>query len=87
LEHTLEHAFVICKGGIIALEHLPVELQELEKNKGTFYGQAREYKSDDILKALNRSNWNKSKAAKLLGISRPTLYTKMKEFKLVEPVE
>ena len=27
-----------------------------------------------ILQALNQTDWNKAKAARLLGISRPTLY-------------
>lgn len=34
-----------------------------------------------ILEALKQSNFNKSKAAKLLNIDRKTLYNKMKQFK------
>lgn len=34
-----------------------------------------------ILEALKQSNYNKSKAAKLLNIDRKTLYNKMKQFK------
>ena len=34
-----------------------------------------------ILDALKQSNFNKSKAAKLLNIDRKTLYNKMKQFK------
>lgn len=40
-----------------------------------------------IDEVLNTVNWNKNKAAKLLEIDRTTLYTKIKRYKLVEPVE
>ena len=33
-----------------------------------------------ILDALKQSNFNKSKAAKLLNIDRKTLYNKMKQY-------
>jgi two-component system response regulator HydG len=36
---------------------------------------------DVILDALKQSNFNKSKAAKLLNIDRKTLYNKMRQFK------
>lgn len=38
-----------------------------------------------ILAALERARWNKSKAAKLLGISRPTLYEKIEKYDLGKP--
>lgn len=37
---------------------------------------------DAILMALNQSRWNKSKAAKALGINRKTLYRKMSQLKI-----
>ena len=82
LEHAMEHAFVICKGGIITLEHLPAELQELGKNRKAPADQTARHGPDDILRALNSCSWNKAKAARILGISRPTLYTKIREFNL-----
>ena len=38
----------------------------------------------NILKALDKSNWNKSQAASLLGISRRTIYRKIDKFKLTK---
>lgn len=36
-----------------------------------------------LLDALNKTNWNRNKALKLLGIPRRTLYHKMKKFELI----
>ncbi|HHM24087.1 MAG TPA: sigma-54-dependent Fis family transcriptional regulator [Bacteroidetes bacterium] len=43
-----------------------------------------EMEREMILKALQRTNWSKRKAAKLLGISERTLYRKINEYKLQE---
>ncbi len=37
---------------------------------------------ETILMALAKSNGNKKKAAQLLGIHRPTLYSKMKRYRI-----
>ena len=41
------------------------------------------YEKDLLLAALNKSNWNRNKAIKLLNIPRRTLYHKMKKFGLI----
>ena len=38
-----------------------------------------------ILQALQRTNWNKQDAAQLLGLYRPTLYSKMKKHGITSP--
>lgn len=40
-----------------------------------------------ILKALNSTGWNQTKAAEILGISRKQLRTKMKHLGLISPSE
>jgi two-component system response regulator HydG len=77
LEHAIEHAFVLCSGPTVALEHLPAELQDYLPQKVAALADRPKIsalQTPDILQALNQTGWNKAKAARLLGISRPTLY-------------
>jgi two-component system, NtrC family, response regulator HydG len=41
-----------------------------------------DYEKEQIVKALKQSNFNKSKAAKLLQITRKTLYNKINHYNL-----
>jgi PAS domain S-box-containing protein len=83
LEHTLEHAFILCNKSIITLEHLPSEFKTFTKTALTLPKDRRADASQAILNALKKSAWNKAKAARLLGMSRRTIYRKIKEYKIV----
>lgn len=73
LEHVIEHAFVLCGNGLILPSHLP------EEYHGEHHSEARtplsgKLSSLSIGEALSLSGGNKSRAARLLGVSRRTLY-------------
>ncbi len=82
LKHAVEHAFVHCRGEQITKDHLPRELfeesffEDEESNKSTDVNRAK------ILEALKRALGNRTKAARLLGISRRTLYRKISLFNI-----
>ncbi|MBI5895917.1 MAG: sigma 54-interacting transcriptional regulator, partial [Desulfobacterales bacterium] len=84
-EHMIEHAFVLCDEHWIAMEHLPMEIQN-HKTPAAKVVAMGNFEMDqglqEIRDALNKTFWNKSKAAHLLGISRQTLYRKMHEYVL-----
>jgi transcriptional regulator of acetoin/glycerol metabolism len=83
LEHVLEHAFVLCHGRVITLEHLPTEISNYEKSEKITIPKtnAKEPKqAQEILDALNKTDWNKAKAARMLGIGRRTIYRKINLF-------
>lgn len=86
LEHVMEHAFVLCHGGIIALRHLPADIRNFEHSENSAASTKNTSKKmtgvEEILDALNRTGWNKAKAARYLGIGRRTIYRKIETYQL-----
>ena len=65
----------------LALNQLPVKNNEQRQNDidtNTLEGATKQVEKDMILKALEESNGNKIKAAKILQMNRKTLYRKIK---------
>lgn len=82
LENAIEHAFIHCTGGVVQPRHLPEELQQahpsvVERVSGT-EKPLESLEKEVILTALERASFRRSEAARLLGISRSSLWRKMK---------
>ena len=63
----------------IRIEDLPASFIDMEKAEGQ-YNIWEESEKTLILRMLKQSDYNKRKAAKLLKISRKTLYNKLKKY-------
>jgi len=87
LEHALEHAFILCHGSIIIPAHLPIELLETPSNGAPAQAPSRSPTAGNVVSALRQAGWNKAKAARLLGVSRPTLYRLIHSYALQEKPE
>lgn len=83
LEHVMEHAFVLCHGGTITLKHLPPDIRNYEQaipvTPMKLPVKKTTSRRQDIIEALNKTGGNKAKAARLLGVSRQTIYRKVPE--------
>lgn len=87
LKHALEHAFVLCHDRTLMYNHLPVEIRDYSKNMKPAAEPMADTGPRELLEALNRTDWNKAKAARVMGISRMTLYRKIKKYKIKPPNE
>jgi len=86
LENSIEHAVVLAKGNNIEITELPAAIREAthkpsEENHGTIVENEKKLLQD----VLEECGWNKKKAALQLGISRSTLYEKLKKYQIGQP--
>ena len=90
LENTMERALVICQGNTITSDELPYEmtLSNPSVSSGGMVMPAEnacnlsEMEREMIVRALEKTRGNKSKAAGILGISRKVLYARLKEYEI-----
>ncbi len=90
LMNIMEAAVVTCNRRIIEPRHLPAYFSAAVSMQGT-KGRNKPYRMDDIvmkvekesiINALKESNNNKSKAIKMLAISRSAFYGKLKKYQI-----
>jgi PAS domain S-box-containing protein len=87
LENILEHAFVICGGNRIDVDCLPKELTLKQGETDSLVSVKEEHpferaEAEIVKRALEKSRGNRVKAAQELGISRATLWRKIKRYGL-----
>jgi len=87
LENIIEQAFVLCRGGMIELIHLPPELRPTS-GRGARSGQPMSLEAIEklfITETLQRRNGNRKLAAEDLGINVSTLYRKIRTLGIDTP--
>jgi DNA-binding NtrC family response regulator len=89
LRNTLERAVIVCDGAVVETRHLPPGFGQatlrtssgdpnaVHLGVGTTVGEAEKLL---ILKTLESTGNNKTRAAEILGISLKTLHNKLKEY-------
>ncbi len=88
LENTIEHCVTLAKTSLVHMSDLPIEIRRDQdklsgaipaKNPITIMAANEKKLFEDVLK---ENGWNKKLAAKKLGISRSTLYNKIKKYRI-----
>ena len=79
LENAIERAVILAKGSLITIDDWPQ--RGMSPSYSTPRGKRlKEVEKDHILNTLRETGENYSKAARILGISRMTLYNKAREY-------
>ncbi len=83
LENAIERAVVLCPAGTITISYLPKAIRELRGPSGGDGLNLAETERRLLTNALEKTSWNQTKAAEVLGISRKQLRTKMRHHRLL----
>ncbi len=93
LEHAIERAVIVAAGSALTPGDLPTALHEAEgaTPSAAFsippHHTLEEIERLAIIQTLERTRGNKRAAASILGVYRPTLYSKLRKYKIVGRAE
>lgn len=82
MKNIIKRSVLLTKSNLIHLDVLPAEMQEASRADSSLSGYAKADEEQAIRQALEKANFNKSKAAILLDIDRKTLYNKLKLYNI-----
>jgi len=85
LENTLMQAVVLTNGDVLLKEHILLKNQFSDSSSFPLDITLAEVEKKHISSVLEHYKWNKPKTAETLGISLPTLYSKIESYKLTKP--
>ncbi len=83
LENVIERAVILCDSETIGHEDISINIRSLSKEDRP-YSSLEDMERDYILKVLMETDGNQSRASRLLGIDRKTLYLKLKKYGIDE---
>lgn len=94
LQNTIERTVILCRNEVVRAEDIQLSTLSARLSPGEApvvpAGEYREIsladiERDHILSTLNFTDWNKSRAAQILGIERSTLDRKLKRYHVSRP--
>ena len=74
LQNVLQFAWIKCKGDVLEIEHLPPNFRLAGAHATSKIRRRKGLTVETVSAALDETGGNKTEAAKILGVSRATLY-------------
>jgi transcriptional regulator with PAS, ATPase and Fis domain len=81
LRNALERAAILCEGGLITAQHLSLHTEHTPPATATTTDLSI-VERQTIEQVMRETGWNKSRAAKRLGLSRTQLYVRLRKYDL-----
>jgi DNA-binding NtrC family response regulator len=89
LENAIERAVLVAKAADVQPQDLPDSIRGDGVAEDAFtvppHHTLAEIERMAVVQTLQRTNWNKQEAAQILGLYRPTLYSKIKKHDIKDP--
>lgn len=86
LKSVLEYAFAVAERGLIGVDQIPQNIISLKTPEPVprklEVGADEPAEKRELIQALNQANGNQSEAARLLAVSRVTVWNRMKKFNI-----
>jgi len=82
LRNTVEYAFVLCPSGGITIQHLPPKIleAELDCTPPPEVPTPDSHEKRELIRVLRQTNGNQSAAARVLGVSRVTIWKRINKY-------
>ncbi len=84
LANAIEHGVICAIDGQIELDSLPFDIRQYRERIADV-SDIEQINKDKVVATLETMNWNRSKAAKSLGVDRSTLWRWMQRFEITPP--
>jgi DNA-binding NtrC family response regulator len=84
LKSAIEFAVIQCQGPVVKVEDLPPEVRSVHEREPMTPGDPATDEKATFLAALARARGNRALAARLLGVSRATLYRRLADLKITD---
>lgn len=82
MKNIIKRSVLLTRSNVVGIEVLPPEMLSNTRNENSLASFPKDNEENAIRNALERANFNKTKAARLLDIDRKTLYNKLKLYNI-----
>ncbi len=82
LQHCIEKAVILSEGSILDEYSFSLDIKKFKANMETGFSTIEEMEKEMITTSIDKEKGNMTAVAKKLGITRQTLYNKMKRYKI-----